>query len=151
MEGLRLAALTQLHSLSFDDLGRLAPHASESWIEAGRRQLLAGPLHSELVLIASGRGLVRCAGETLAELGPGDVFGELSTRRLAYATATVYAVTPLHLVAFGTSAVRRLRASAPDAVDALLAACSVDAGERAAALAGPRPAPALTLVSAAAA
>ena len=151
MEGLRLAALTHLHSLSFDDLALLAPHASELWIAGGRRQLLGGPLHHELALIASGRGLVRCAGETIAELGPGDVFGELSERRLAYVTATVYAVTPLHLVAFSSRAVRRLRASAPDTIDALLAACSLNARERAAALAGPRPVPELKLVSSAAA
>lgn len=151
MEGLRLAALTQLHSLGFDDLTRLGPHASELWIPAGRRQLLGGPLHHELVLIGSGRGLVRCAGETIAELGPGDVFGELSDRRPAYVTATVYAVTPLHLVAFSSRAVRRLRESAPDTIGALLAACSLDARERAAALCGPRPVPELKLVASAAA
>jgi len=151
METLRLAALTHLHSLSFEELGQLAPHASELWIAAGRRMLLGGPLHHELVLIGEGRGLVRCAGETIAELGPGDVFGELSTRRCAYLTATVFAVAPLHLVVFGTHAVRQLRATAPDAVEALLHACSIDAHERAHALAGPRPAPDLRLVAGAAA
>jgi CRP/FNR family cyclic AMP-dependent transcriptional regulator len=151
METLRLAALTHLHSLSFDELGQLAPAAEELWVPAGRRVLLGGSLHHALVLIGSGRGLVRCAGETIAELGPGDVFGELSTRRSAYDTATVLAATPLHLVVFSTSSVRTIRAQAPDAVDALLAACSLDAAERATALAGPRPAPALKLVSAAAA
>jgi CRP-like cAMP-binding protein len=151
MEGLRLAALTHLHSLSFDDLARLAPHASELWIPGGRRRLLGGPLHHELVLIASGRGIVRCAGETTAELGPGDVFGELSGRRPEYVTATVYAVTPLHLVTFSSRAVRQLRESAPETVGALLAACSLNARERAAALSGPRPVPELKLVSSAAA
>ncbi len=151
IETLRLAALTRLHSLSFDELGQLAPAADELWVPAGRRLLLGGPLHHELVLIAEGLGLLRCAGETLAELGPGDVFGELSMRRSAYGTATVFAATPLHLVVFGTRALRIVREQGPDAVDALLAACSLDAAERARALAGPRPAPALTLISTAAA
>jgi CRP-like cAMP-binding protein len=151
METLRLAALTHLHSLSFDELGRLAPHAEELWVPEGRRLLLDGPLHVDLALIGAGRGLVRCAGETIAELGPGDVFGELSTRRCTYATATVLVVSALHLVAFSSRALRWLRASAPDTVDVLLAACALDAQERAAALAGPRPVPALKLVSAAAA
>jgi CRP-like cAMP-binding protein len=150
METLRLAALTHLHSLSFDELGQLAPAAEEQWVPAGRRVLLGGSLHHALVLIGAGRGLVRCAGETVAELGPGDVFGELSTRRSAYETATVLAATSLHLIVFSTRSVRTLRAYAPDAVDALLAACSLDPAERATALAGPRPAPALKLVSAAA-
>jgi CRP-like cAMP-binding protein len=151
MEALRLASLTHLHSLSFDELERLAPHAEDLHVAPGRRLLLGGPLHHELALIAGGRAHVRCAGETVAELGPGDVFGELTPRRAAYATATVCAETALHLVVFSTRSVRALRASAPDALDALLAACSLDVRERAGALSGPRPAPALTLVSAAAA
>ncbi len=151
METLRLAALTHLHSLSFDELGQLAPAAEELRIPAGRRVLLGGSLHDALVLIADGRGLVRCAGETVAEFGAGDVFGELSTRRPAYETATVYAATALHLVAFSTRSVRLLRERSPETVDALLAACSLDAAERATALAGPRPAPVLKLVSAVAA
>jgi len=147
IETLRLAALTRLHSLSFDELGQLAPAAEELWVPAGRRLLLGGPLHQDLALIADGLGLVRCAGETLAELGPGDVFGELSTHRSAYATATVFAATALHLVVFSTHALRIVREQAPDAVDALIATCSLDPAERATALAGPRPVPELTLVS----
>lgn len=151
IETLRLAALTRLHSLSFDELGQLAPAADELWVPAGRRLLLGGSLHHELALIADGTGLVRCAGETLAELGPGDAFGELSTHRPAYATATVYAATALHLVVFGTRALRSVREQDPEAVAALIATCSLDPAERAAALAGPRPVPALKLVSTAAA
>ena len=115
---------------------------------AGRRLLLGGSLHHELVLIAAGRGLVRCAGETLAELGPGDAFGELSTRRPAYVTATVFAATALHLVVFAHPRAAAVREQYPDAVEALIAACSLDPAERATALAGPRPVPELRLVSA---
>jgi CRP-like cAMP-binding protein len=148
MESLRLASLTHLHALSFDDLERLAPHATEQWLAAGRRMLLDGSLSHELALIGAGRGLVRCAGETIDQLGPGDVFGRLSTRRCAYETASVQALTTLHLVVFATRAVRELREGAPDALAALLVACSLDAHERSLALAGPRPAAELTLVSA---
>jgi len=151
VQTLRLAALTHLHSLGFAELERLAPEAEELWVAAGRRLLLDGPLHHELVLICDGRGLVRCAGETIAELGPGDVFGELSARRCAYPTATVHAARALHLVVFSSRAVRRLREGAPEALAALLAACSLDARERADAVAGPRPVPELKLVPAAAA
>lgn len=151
MEALRLAALTRLHSLSFDELDRLAAQAEEQRIAAGRRLLLAGALHHELVLVAAGRGVVRCAGEAIDELGPGDVFGELSARRCAYATAMIHAAGDLHLVVFSSRAVRDLRASAPDAVDALLAACSLDPLQRVGALSGPRPAAELQLVCAAAA
>ena len=149
MESLRLASLTHLHSLSLDELDELAPRATELRVTAGHRLLLGGPLHHELAIIAGGRGLVRCAGEMVGEIGVGDVFGELATRQGPYATATVFAVTALHIVTYTTRAIRELRETAPEAVDALLAACSLDPRERAAALAGPRPAPALKLVAAA--
>jgi CRP-like cAMP-binding protein len=151
MEALRLAALTHLQSLSFDELDRLAARAEEQSIPIGRRLLLAGALHHELAVVAAGRGVVRCAGEAVDELGPGDVFGALSTRRGSYETATIHAASALQLVVFSNRAMRDLRRTAPDAVDALLAACSLDAHERVGALSGPRPAPELTLVSAAAA
>ena len=151
MDALRLAELTRLHSLSFDELVRLAPSGEELWVPAGRRLALGGSLHHDLVLIAAGRGQLRCAGETVAELGPGDVFGELAPRRAVYATATVFAVSALQLVVFTKRSVRMLREHAPEAVAAMLAACAVDPAERATALAGPRPTPALRLVRATAA
>ncbi len=141
-----MASLTHLQSLSFQELERLAPHAAEQRLAAGRRVLLGGSMHYELAFIATGRGIVRCAGETVDELGPGDVFGLLSTRRAAYPVATVLAATDLQLVVFDARAIRHLREHEPEAIDALLAACSLDASERSRALAGPRPSPELTLV-----
>jgi len=148
MQTLRLAAVTHLHALSFDHLDVLAACADELWIAAGGRLLLDGRLHHELALIVEGRGTVRCAGESIDELGPGDAFGALSPRRAAYGTATVRVVENMHLVTFASHALRQLRASAPEAVAALLAACATDVRERAAACAGARPAPELTLVAA---
>jgi len=151
MQTLRLAALTYLHALSFDDLDRLAACAEELWVPPGRRLLLDGCLYHELALITEGRGMVRCAGETIGELGPGDVFGELSARHAGYGTATVRVVEGMHLVAFGSHAMRGLRVSAPDSIAALLAACAIDVRRRAAAPASARPAPELKLVAVAAA
>ena len=151
MQTLRLAAVTHLHALSFEDLDGLAPCAEELWVRSGARLLLDGRLHHDLALIVAGRGVVRCAGETVDALGPGDVFGERSTRRAPYGTATVRVVEHMHLVVFASHPLRQLGAAAPESVAALLAALSTDPRERAAAPAGPRPAADLTLVSAAAA
>jgi CRP-like cAMP-binding protein len=151
MEILRLAGLTHLHLLRQEQLAQIAPHASECVINAGRRLLLDGPFAQELVLIVAGRGIVRCAGEAVAELGPGDAFGELLQARPAYATATVTAITDLRLVIFSTRAIRLLRDGAPDAVAGLLAACAVAPLDHAGAQVGPRPSPELPLVRSAAA
>jgi CRP-like cAMP-binding protein len=151
MEILRLASLTQLHALDREQLTQIAPHASERVIPAGRRLLLDGPFAQELVLIAAGRGVVRCAGETVTELGPGDAFGELAVERPAYVTATVTAITDLRLVVFSARAIRFLRAAAPDAVADLLAAGAVAPPGRAGTQAGPWPAHDRPLVRSAAA
>ncbi len=124
MEVLRLASLPYLGSLSVRDLTALAPYATEVSLAAGSRVLLDGPFAQELMLVAAGRGSVRCAGETVAELGPGDAFGSLVPGRTAYATATVTALCPLRLVTFSTRDVRLLRRAAPDALQALLAQCA---------------------------
>ncbi len=129
MDILRLASLTYLQPLSLRELAAIAPAAEEISIPAGGRMLLDGPLHQELVLVAAGRGSVRCAGETIAELGPGDAFGPLAAPRAAYPTARITAHTALRLVAFSTHEVRYLRRTAPEALAALVAAC------------GPAPAP----------
>jgi CRP-like cAMP-binding protein len=142
METARLASLTQLQAIGEDQLAQLAPHVSERVIPAGRRLLLGGPFAQELVVIAAGRGVVRCAGETVSELGPGDAFGELAETRPAYATATVTAITDLRLVVFSARAIKFLREAAPDAVAGLLAACAVAplgrAGAQAGRVLGPR-------------
>ena len=151
MEILRLAGLTHLHLLRNEQLAQIAPYASERVIPAGRRLLLDGPFAQELVLIAAGRGIVRCAGEAVAELGPGDAFGELLPERPTYATATVTALTDMRLVVFSTRAIRLLRDVAPDAVAGLLAACAVAPLGCEGAQAGPRLAPDLTLSQPAAA
>jgi CRP/FNR family transcriptional regulator, cyclic AMP receptor protein len=124
MDILRLAALTYLQPLSLRELAAIAPCASEAAIPAGGRMLLDGSFSQELVLVATGRGSVRCAGETIAELGPGDACGPLAAPRCVHATATVTALTPLRVVTFSTRDVRYLRRTAPDALAALLAACA---------------------------
>ena len=146
LEILRFASLTQLHPLSTEQLAQVAPYASERIIPAGRRLLLDGPFAQELVFIAGGRGVVRCAGETVAELGTGDVFGDLVPGRAAYETATVAAITELRLVVFSGRGLRMLREVAPDAVDALLAVCALAPARRGEATPEARPVSHLSLV-----
>jgi CRP-like cAMP-binding protein len=151
MEILRFSQLTHLHPLSHEQLAQVAPYAAERIIPAGRRLLLDGAFAQELALIAGGRGLVRCAGEAVAELGPGHVFGELAPERPAYETATVTALTELRLVVFSARSIRILRAAAPESLDALVAACSGDPVTSNEEQSAPAPAPHLTLVRRAAA
>jgi CRP-like cAMP-binding protein len=125
MEILRLAPLTRLRPLSTQQLAEIAPHASELTVRAGHRLLLDGPFAQELVLVGAGRGRVRCAGEAVAELGAGDVFGALAPQQTTYPTATVTAITDLQLVMFSSRDIRLLRETVPDTVAALLSVCAI--------------------------
>ena len=151
MEALRLASLKDLQDMSHEQLAALAPHASEQILPAGRRRLLDDPLLQELVIVAAGRGVVRCAGETVRELGPGDIFGQLTPeQRPVYVTTALHAVCDLHLIVFSARSIRLLRDAAPEAVAGLLAACVSAPPERAGVQAAPRPASHLRLVRSAA-
>ena len=97
-----------------------AEHGTELHVAAGRRVLLDGPFSQALVLVTAGRGRIRCAGEAGAELGPGDLFGELAPRRQAYETATVTAVCDLMLIGFSSRQVKLMGQVAPEAVAQLL-------------------------------
>jgi CRP-like cAMP-binding protein len=97
-----------------------AQHGTELHVAAGRRVLLDGPFPQALVLITAGRGRIRCAGEMIAELGPGDLFGELAPRRQAYDTATVTAVSDLTLIAFSNRQVKLMGQLEPETVADLL-------------------------------
>lgn len=155
MEILRLASLTYLGSLSMRELTAIAPYAQEASLPAGWRVLLDGAFAQELVLVATGRGRVRCAGETVAELGPGDAFGTLAPRPTAHSTATVTALSAMRLVTFSTRDLRALGRAAPDVLQALLDACAQPphgrANGRRPGGTAPPPAPAAAAAAAAAA
>lgn len=131
MQILRLASLAHAGSLSAEQLTRIAPNACELTIAAGHTLMLDGPFAQELVLVAAGRGRVRCAGAPVAELGPGDVFGALAPQqRAVYPAAIVSAIRQLELVMFSTRDIRLLRHAAPEAIEALLEICAFAGGSR---------------------
>ncbi|MDX6689310.1 MAG: family transcriptional regulator, cyclic receptor protein [Solirubrobacteraceae bacterium] len=98
----------------------LAEHGTEMRVTAGSKLLLDGPFPQALVLIKDGRGRVRHAGETVAELGPGDLFGELAPHRPSYTAATVTAISDLTVVMFSSRQVKLLGKVAPALVASLL-------------------------------
>jgi CRP-like cAMP-binding protein len=121
MESSRLADVTFFAGLGARGLADVAAHATEVRVAQGRRLLLDGAFAYDLMVIERGHGQVRCAGEPVGRLGPGDAFGSLAGGAGAYDTATVAALSDLTLVAFSGCSVRRLRRAAPAVLDALLA------------------------------
>lgn len=76
-------------------------------------------------LLLDGKAVVRVGGERIAELGPGDLVGEMALRDQRLRSAAVTAETPLTLLSFSKDVFDDLYARIPtfrDAVDAAVAA-----------------------------
>ena len=74
----RLRAVGLFHDVPADGLAAIADAATEIAFAAGRTIVRQGEVGTGFYLILSGRARVVRDGADLAELGPGEFFGELS-------------------------------------------------------------------------
>lgn len=117
-----LTALPLLQPLGDDGLERVGRWAREARVAAGDAVVRRWQAARDFYVIVEGRAMVERDGRPLAELGPGDFFGELAAldwgAGYGYARqATVRAIEPLRLLVLAPGHLGRLMADAP-AVDA---------------------------------
>lgn len=93
-------------------------------IAAGRRLIKEGTPGRESFLIVRGCVSVYVGGQRVAQLGPGDFFGEMALLELAPRSATVLADTELEVLLFNPLQFAELIGSVPAASAALLRAMS---------------------------
>jgi CRP/FNR family transcriptional regulator, cyclic AMP receptor protein len=98
MDTQRLKRLPLFEELDRKALERLAAWTDEVDVAPGKRLVEEGALPHEFFVIEQGTAEVLHAGTVVAELGPGDFFGELALLEEQRRTATVVATTPLHVV-----------------------------------------------------
>jgi CRP-like cAMP-binding protein len=105
------------------ELDMLAAHAHFVTFPKGATPIEEdGPGHAMFV-IASGEASVTVSGEEtpVANLGAGDIFGEMSLLTGARRSATVTAATPLEAVEISKQALARVLDLSPDLVDRFVA------------------------------
>lgn len=90
-----LAGVELFAGLSKKELGELATHVTEITVPAGTKLVEEGDTGREAVVILEGRATVRRKGRKIAEVGEGDVIGEMSLVTRAPRNATVTADTDL--------------------------------------------------------
>jgi CRP/FNR family cyclic AMP-dependent transcriptional regulator len=97
-----------------DELKRLG--ASAEAVEFSERSeiIREGDYSSALLAIEEGTAEVTRGGERIADLGPGDVFGEAGVLDDAPRNATVTATSRLRLIIMGQYEVQRLKEQAPE-------------------------------------
>lgn len=98
----RLAESPLFVSLSGEELAHIAAEMEERHARAGERLAIQGTSGYFFFLIEDGTADVSQDGEVIAQLGPGDFFGEIAILETRRRTATVIASTPMTMaVMFG--------------------------------------------------
>ncbi len=119
MDAARLKAIPVFEDLDDESLNNIAAIAAEVSVPAGKELVREGDYSYDVLAIEEGDARVERGGEHIADLGPGDVIGEMGVLDRSQRMATVTATSPMRLITLTSWDVRRLRKSAPEAVEHL--------------------------------
>ena len=97
----QLANVPLFSALSKRDLQRVAKASDEVPIEAGRTLVEQGRTGHEFFLILEGEAVVRRNNRKVANLGPGEYFGELAILDRGPRSASVVANTDMRVLVLG--------------------------------------------------
>lgn len=119
MDASRLKGIPLFADLSPQDLEHIAMLAAEVSIPAGKELVREGDYSYELLAIEEGEAKVERGGEHIADIGPGDVVGEMGVLSKEQRNATVVATTPMRLITLDRWDTKRLRKLSPELADRL--------------------------------
>ena len=117
MDAIRLKQIPLFQDVPDDELGQIATFAQEVTVEQGRELVREGDFSYEFMAIEEGEAEVSRHGEHLADLGPGDFFGEIGLLEKTLRTATVTAKTPMRLVTLTGWDLKRMEKHIPEAIE----------------------------------
>jgi len=109
MDAQELGKIPLFSDLNQDDLNALATYADEVTVSEGKHLVDEGGYAYDLFAIVEGTAQVIVGGEVVAELGPGDFFGEAGVLEKQQRNATVVAKTRMRLVTLTGWDLRRMR------------------------------------------
>jgi CRP-like cAMP-binding protein len=119
MDAQELAQIPLFSDLSEDDLKALATYADEVTVSEGKHLVDEGGYAYDLFAIVEGKAQVIVGGSVVAELGPGDFFGEAGVLEKQQRNATVVAKTRMRLVTLTGWDLRRMRKQLGPVMDKL--------------------------------
>jgi len=114
-----LSSIPLFSSLPDDALRKLAFWFSELSVSEGKHLVEEGDYAYDLFFIKEGTAEVEHNGQKVAELGPGEFFGEIGVLKNEQRNATVVAKTPMRLATLSHWDVSRLRKTAPEVLEQL--------------------------------
>jgi CRP-like cAMP-binding protein len=119
MDPARLKKIPVFADLTEQQLEHIAALAAEVSVPSGKELVREGDYSYDVLAIEEGTARVERNGQQLADLGPGDVVGEMGVLERSQRNATVVATSPMLLVTLTSWDIRRLTKSAPEAVEHL--------------------------------
>jgi CRP/FNR family transcriptional regulator, cyclic AMP receptor protein len=113
VEPSQLKRISLFSDASDEELKKVAAFAQAKEVSEGTEVIAEGGFSRELLAIEEGTAAVSRNGEHVADLGPGDVFGEAGMLDDSMRSASVTATSPLRLISMGHFEVKRLKKDAP--------------------------------------
>jgi CRP/FNR family transcriptional regulator, cyclic AMP receptor protein len=117
LDASRLKSIPLFEEVGDEELAQIAPFAQEVSVEEGKVLVREGDFSYEFMAIEEGMAEVTRGGEHVADLGPGDFFGEMGLLEKTLRNATVTAKTPTRLVTLTGWDLRRVERTAPQAIE----------------------------------
>ena len=122
MDASRLDGVRLFSGLSKKELGQLAQHMDELTVREGEELATEGRFAHEFFVIEDGVAEVLKDGERIAELGPGDFFGEIGLLETERRTANVVATSPMRLIVMFGREFKAMEREMPTVADRIRAA-----------------------------
>ena len=119
MDAERLKQVKVFADLDDDAREAISKLASEVSVPEGKELVREGDFSYDLIAIEEGTARVHSGDADIAELGPGDILGEIGVLQRSQRNASVTASSPMMLVTLTGWDVRKLRKQAPEVVERL--------------------------------
>ena len=117
MDASQLKSLPLFADVPDEELVQIAGFAQEVKVDQGRELVREGDFSYEFMAIEEGEAEVTRGGEHVADLGPGDFFGEMGLLEKTLRNATVTAKTPMKLVTLTGWDMKRMERHIPEAIE----------------------------------
>jgi CRP/FNR family transcriptional regulator, cyclic AMP receptor protein len=117
LEGVGLFA-----GLTKQELGQLAQWTDEIAVPEGEQLATEGRFAHEFFVIEEGSADVTQNGERIAELGPGEFFGEIGLLETERRTASVVATSPMRLIVMFQREFKQMEREMPGVADRIRSA-----------------------------
>jgi CRP/FNR family cyclic AMP-dependent transcriptional regulator len=117
LDASHLKSLPLFADVPDEELGQISTFAQEVTVDQGRELVREGDFSYEFMAIEEGEAEVSRNGQHLADLGPGDFFGEMGLLEKTLRNATVTAKTRMRLITLTGWDLKRMERHIPEAIE----------------------------------